>query len=54
MRIARAGAALEFTPANRKNLTARASYRVDDWVDKYDSLNSGRASVAQLGVAMKF
>jgi hypothetical protein len=54
VRIARGGAALEFTPAKYKNLTARASYRVDDWVDKYDSNNSGRASVTQIGVAAKF
>ena len=54
VRIARGGAALEFTPSKYKNLTARASYRVDDWVDKYDSNNSGRASVTQVGVSAKF
>ncbi|MBI5247583.1 MAG: hypothetical protein HY923_10410 [Elusimicrobia bacterium] len=54
VRIARGGAALEFTPAKYKHLTARASYRVDDWVDKYDSNNSGRASVTQVGVSAKF
>ncbi len=52
--IARGSAAVEFTPERYKNLTARASYSVSDWVDKFDELNSGRASVAQLGVAMKF
>lgn len=52
--IARGSVALEYTPEKLKNLTARASYAISDWVDKYDELNSGRASVTQLGVAMKF
>jgi|CXWL01.1.fsa_nt_gi hypothetical protein len=52
--IARGSVAVEYTPEKFKSLTARASYSVSDWVDKYDELNSGRASVAQLGAAMKF
>lgn len=52
--VARGTAALEFTPEKFKNLTARASYSVDDWVDKYDTSNSGRASIAQVGASMKF
>lgn len=52
--IARGSLAVEYTPEKYKNLTARASYAVSDWVDKYDELNSGRASVAQLGASMRF
>lgn len=52
--IARGSVAVEYTPPGLKDLTARASYAINDWVDKYDSLNSGRASVAQLGASMKF
>lgn len=52
--IARGTLILEYTPEKLKNLTARASYSVSDWVDKMDDQNSGRASVAQLGASMKF
>ncbi len=52
--IARGSVAVEYTPEKYKNLTARASYSVSDWVDKFDELNSGRYSVAQLGVSSKF
>ncbi|MBI5241742.1 MAG: hypothetical protein HY926_14815 [Elusimicrobia bacterium] len=54
IRIARGGAAIEFTPPKYKSLTARASYRIDDWVDKFDANNSGRASVGEVGVSAKF
>lgn len=54
VRIARGTVALEYTPERLKNLTARASYTVSDWVDKIDAANSGRASVTQLGASMKF
>ncbi|MBI4062122.1 MAG: hypothetical protein HY403_11925 [Elusimicrobia bacterium] len=54
VRIARGSVGVEYTPERLKDLTARAGYRVDDWVDKTDVNNSGRASVAELGVAMKF
>lgn len=52
--IARGGLSVEYTPEKYKHLTARAGYSVSDWVDKYDELNSGRASIAQLGVSAKF
>lgn len=52
--IARGTVGLEYTPEKLKNLTARASYSISDWVDKMDNLNSGRASVAQVGASMKF
>ncbi len=52
--IARGTAAVEYTPEKFKDLTARASYTVHDWVDKYDGNNSGRASIAQVGAKMKF
>ena len=54
VRIARGSVGFEFTPEYLKDLTARASYRVDDWVDKTDAANGGRAGVAEFGVAMKF
>lgn len=54
VRVARGTLGVEYTPEKFKNLTARASYSVTDWVDKVDSYNSGRASVAQLGASMKF
>jgi hypothetical protein len=54
IRVARGGATVEYTPPKYRNLTARASYRVDDWVDKTDSNNSGRASVGELGMSAKF
>jgi len=54
VRIARGGVGVEYTPEKLKNLTARAGYRIDDWSDKTDSFNSGRASYSELGVAMKF
>lgn len=54
VRIARGAASVEFTPARYKNLTARATYRVHDWVDKYDTDNSGRATYTELGVSAKF
>ncbi|MDD5302058.1 MAG: hypothetical protein PHS14_03030 [Elusimicrobia bacterium] len=54
VRIARGTVGLEYTPEKLKSLTARASYSIDDWVDKTDSANSGRASIAQLGASMKF
>lgn len=53
-RIARGTLGVEYTPEKLPNLTARASYTVTDYVDKVDSFNSGRASVAQLGASMKF
>lgn len=53
-RIARGTLGMEYTPEKLPNLTARASYTVSDYVDKVDSFNSGRASVAQLGASMKF
>lgn len=52
--IARGSLALEYTPEKLKNLTARVSYAISDWVDKMDNLNSGRASVAQVGGSYKF
>lgn len=52
--IARGTAAVEYTPEKFKDLTARASYTVHDWVDKFDGNNSGRASIAQVGAKMKF
>lgn len=52
--IARGTAAVEYTPEMFKDLTARASYTVHDWVDKFDGNNSGRASIAQVGAKMKF
>lgn len=52
--IARGTLIVEYTPEKLKNLTARASYSVSDWVDKNDNLNSGRASVAQVGGSYKF
>lgn len=54
VRIARGAVTVEYTPAKYKSLTARAGYRIDDWVDKYDNSNSGRASVTQVGVSAKF
>lgn len=54
VRIARGTVGLEYTPERYKNLTARVSYRVDDWVDRLDAGNSGRASIAQAGVSAKF
>lgn len=54
VRVARGTLGMEYTPEKFKNLTARASYTVTDWVDKVDSYNSGRASIAQLGASMKF
>lgn len=53
-RIARGTLGFEYTPEKFPSLTARASYTVTDWVDKVDSYNSGRASVAQVGASMKF
>lgn len=52
--IARGSVTMEYTPAKFKSLTARAGYAISDWVDKYDELNSGRSSVAQIGASMKF
>lgn len=52
--IARGTAALEYTPEKFKDLTARASYTIHDWVDKFDGNNSGRTSIAQVGAKMKF
>lgn len=54
VRIARGGAGIEYTPPRWPQVTARLSYRVDDWVDKTDTLNSGRASFAQAAVSAKF
>ncbi len=54
VRIARGGVAVEFTPDKYKNWTARAGYRVDDWVDKIDAANTGRSSITQVGVSAKF
>lgn len=54
VRIARGTLGLEYTPEKFKNLTARASYTITDWVDRVDRYNSGRASVAQVGASMKF
>lgn len=53
-RIARGTLGMEYTPEKLQNLTARASYSITDWVDKVDSFNSGRASIAQVGASMKF
>ncbi|MDP3542662.1 MAG: hypothetical protein Q8T11_09385 [Elusimicrobiota bacterium] len=53
-RIARGTVGLEYTPEKLPSLTARASYTVTDYVDKVDSFNSGRASIAQVGASMKF
>lgn len=53
-RIARGTLAVEYSPEKWKNWTARASYGIDDWVDKYDPGNSGRTSVAQVGLSAKF
>ncbi|MBI3565905.1 MAG: hypothetical protein HY079_11955 [Elusimicrobia bacterium] len=53
-RIARGTVGVEYTPEKWKNWTARASYSIDDWVDKYDPNNSGRASVSQVGLSAKF
>jgi hypothetical protein len=52
--IARGSVSVEYTPEKLKSLTARAGYSISDWVDRFDSLNSGRASVAQVGAAYKF
>ncbi|MEQ1918860.1 MAG: hypothetical protein ABL955_06640 [Elusimicrobiota bacterium] len=52
--IARGSVAVEYTPEKFKDLTARASYAISDWVDRYDELNSGRSSIAQEGASMKF
>lgn len=54
VRIARGKVELEYTPTRYKHLTARASYRIDDWVDRIDPNNSGRASYTQVGVSAKF
>ncbi|MDD5302060.1 MAG: hypothetical protein PHS14_03040 [Elusimicrobia bacterium] len=54
VRVARGTLGMEYTPEKYKNLTARASYSITDWVDKVDSYNSGRASIAQVGASMKF
>ncbi|MFA6093790.1 MAG: hypothetical protein WCU88_09535 [Elusimicrobiota bacterium] len=54
VRIARGSLTLEYTPSGYKSITARAGYRIDDWVDKTDTNNSGRASIAQLGLEAKF
>jgi len=54
VRIARGVVGVEYTPERFKDLTAKASYRVDHWVDKIDAANSGRASIASLGASMKF
>lgn len=54
VRVARGTLGVEYTPEKYKNLTAKASYSVTDWVDKVDTYMSGRASVAQLGASMKF
>jgi len=54
VRIARGSVGVEYTPEKYKNLTARADYSVDDWVDRTDSSNSGRAGVTQVGVSAKF
>lgn len=54
VRIVRSSVGVDFTPENFKNLMAHASYRVDDWVDKLDANNSGRASIAQVGATLKF
>lgn len=54
VRVARGTVGVEYTPEKFKNLTARASYTVTDWVDKVDTYMSGRASIAQVGASMKF
>ena len=54
VRVARGTVGVEYTPEKFKNLTARASYSVADYVDKFDSYNSGRASIARIGASMKF
>ena len=52
--IARGSVSVEYTPEKLNSLTARAGYSISDWVDRFDSLNSGLASVAQVGAAYKF
>lgn len=54
IRIARGTMALDYTPSFYDSVTARVSYTVHDWVDKYDNANSGRVSVSQVGVTAKF
>lgn len=54
VRIWRGGVSLSYTPEKFKHLTARAGYRVDDWVDRVDSRNSGRASISSVNVSAKF
>ena len=54
VRIARGSVGLEYRPARYKQLTARASYRMDHWVDKFDPANNGRASYTQVGVSATF
>ncbi len=54
IRIARGSVTVEYTPPKYKHLSARAGYRIDNWVDKFDSSNSGRASVVNAGVNVKF
>jgi hypothetical protein len=54
VRIWRGGLSLSYTPEKLKHLTARAAYRVDDWVDRVDSRNSGRASIYSANVSAKF
>ena len=54
VRIIRSSVGLEYTPPAYKHLTARASYRHDEWADRYDPNNDGRAGYAEVGVSAKF
>lgn len=54
VRIARGSLGVEYTPGRYKDLTARASYRLDNWVDRTDGSNSGQAGIAEVGASMKF
>lgn len=54
VRIIRSSVGLEYTPPSYKHLTARATYRHDEWADRYDPNNDGRAGYAEVGVSAKF
>lgn len=54
VRIFRGRVGLDYTPPFLKNLTAKATYRYEDWNDLVDGANSGRVYYTQFGVETKF
>ena len=52
--ILRGRVGVDYTPTFLKNLTAKASYRYEDWNDRIDGNNSGRVYYTQFGIETKF